>query len=59
MAPDTETNYLLAWIALPFALIGFSVSIYGVVGNLRHYTRPDYQRCAARPPPCPRRSCRD
>jgi len=49
MAPQTETNYTLAWIALPFAIIAFSVSMYGVIGNLRHYIKPDYQRYAPTP----------
>ena len=44
MAPNTETELLMSWIALPFALIGFGASIYGVIGNLKHYTKPDFQR---------------
>lgn len=44
MAPDSDTELLMSWIALPFALIGFGVSIYGVIGNLQHYNKPDFQR---------------
>ena len=46
MAPTTETEELMAWIALPFAILGMGASIYGVRGHLKNYTKPEFQRCA-------------